>query len=439
MLDILNLENLYSDSNNALLTQYQPRIYSLIPKCVESFYEVLLSHDSTQRFISTDIVKNHLNRALSHWLEETLSAKNPSEFKHILHAQKEIGHVHARTNINMSIVFTAMVTLKNTFHRHLSEHSEDREQILLLVNNLLDNALLNINQAYFDDHNKFENQTFALKTHLSTTDFAIEIQEMRTSLHEWFSLCLINQRFTSVADSEFYLWAKHKLSIAMENQKNFLKVDERLNALQVMTSNQQTHTNETIQAMNVLVKDLSWNLAQISKTLISEAEKKDTLTKLYNRRFLDSIMIKETEQARKLNKHFSVLMLDVDLFKKVNDEYGHQTGDKVLSALGNLINQTIRISDFAFRFGGEEFLILLNECQADQAQEIYQKISDKLTKLRFAEETDQPLQVSVSGGIAEFDDEPDYQRTIKNADKALYQSKHNGRNQVTIWNGSVTK
>jgi diguanylate cyclase len=427
------LQNLYCATNNELLNNNQSVIESLIPISVEKYYELLLSSPETAKFLTNEIVENRLRNALATWLNSVLSPKKADELAAVLEQQHHIGQVHARINVDMSLVSEAMIVLKNSLHQGLLNHPKADQKILIVIHNILDFALMNINKVYFSDFSKVEHQSQVLRNHLSSMDFALEIEQMRNELNEWLTHCLIHKTCKPLVNTDFALWIKHKLSLVLSETGSYADIESLLYKISALADNIDFDSQKSLHQLSQMIKEMSWYLSEQSKKLVSTADKKDPLTKLYNRRFLDSILSQESIRAQKLKKNYSIIMLDIDHFKQVNDVQGHDMGDKVLAKLGDLIDQNIRISDFAFRFGGEEFLILLTECSAQKAQNITEQIAQLLSEYSFSANENTSFQITFSAGIAEFDGQPDYQHTVKHADKALYHSKENGRNQVTIW------
>jgi diguanylate cyclase len=159
---------------------------------------------------------------------------------------------------------------------------------------------------------------------------------------------------------------------------------------------------------------------------------RDVLTQLFNRRFLPTILKREIDLFQRKGTPFCVLMLDIDFFKAVNDLHGHDAGDRVLQNIAALMLNQVRVSDFVFRYGGEEFLILLAEVDVDQAEVVAEKIRARVEAAVIPLSEDRLIQVTLSIGIAAFDGHPDYQRAVDRADKALYAAKHAGRNQWAV-------
>jgi two-component system cell cycle response regulator len=156
---------------------------------------------------------------------------------------------------------------------------------------------------------------------------------------------------------------------------------------------------------------------------------KDQLTTCHNRHSLVENAPKYINDAIRYEHPLSIMILDLDHFKTINDQHGHDTGDKVLSDIGKLLMQTCRQGDFVSRIGGEEFLIILPHCAASDAVNKAEQIRVMIEKFR-----PEDLSVTVSIGIACLAEmhHSDFDRLYKSADEAVYQSKGNGRNRVTL-------
>jgi len=159
----------------------------------------------------------------------------------------------------------------------------------------------------------------------------------------------------------------------------------------------------------------------------------DPLTKLFNRRYLEKSLERESTRCKRRNKNLGVIMLDIDHFKSFNDQYGHKLGDDVLRELGAFLKRVVRKEDIACRYGGEEFMLIMPETSlettAERAKHICQSIHKDL-KVEYKEEI---LTITASLGVAALDEHgPDIAKMIASADDALYQAKKRGRNQVCV-------
>ena len=156
----------------------------------------------------------------------------------------------------------------------------------------------------------------------------------------------------------------------------------------------------------------------------------DKLTKLYNRNKFYEIAQNEIERAKRYKRALSLIIFDIDHFKRINDTYGHNIGDYVLLELSNLIKKNIRKNDIAFRWGGEEFIVLAPETDIDGASKLAEKLREAVENFNF----DKVGKVTISLGVAEYNEnkDKDIDSLINRADEALYISKESGRNRVTI-------
>jgi diguanylate cyclase (GGDEF)-like protein len=179
---------------------------------------------------------------------------------------------------------------------------------------------------------------------------------------------------------------------------------------------------EELDAANETLTEQNEALERLSVT--------DGLTGLFNRRQLMETLAKESQRTRRHKRPFTVLMLDVDHFKKCNDNYGHLIGDDVLKKLGSILKGMTRDVDFVARYGGEEFVVLLLEAGQDGGTEVAERIRDRIAAETFTSGKEE-FNITVSIGVAEcsgVDPSPD--AVISRADRALYQAKRQGRNRV---------
>lgn len=174
-----------------------------------------------------------------------------------------------------------------------------------------------------------------------------------------------------------------------------------------------------IEKKQVELMEINLDLVKISNT--------DKLTGIGNRRYFQEKLEEQIELYQKEEKIFSLLIIDIDYFKKVNDTYGHQIGDIVLEKLAHILKNKIRLEDIVARFGGEEFTIILPNTDEEEAM----LIAERLNLAVEASEWQQISSLTVSIGVATFTDNDTELSIVKNADKALYYSKEKGRNRST--------
>jgi diguanylate cyclase (GGDEF)-like protein len=159
---------------------------------------------------------------------------------------------------------------------------------------------------------------------------------------------------------------------------------------------------------------------------------RDSLTNLYNHTAFRSILAQEVIRSKRQSSRLSLAMLDIDHFKLVNDTYGHAAGDSVLKGLSRLLQQRLRNSDIVGRYGGDELVALLIDCDENQAFKIMDEIRIHFSEIVFYPDETKPLFLTFSCGIATFPNFQTAEEINDSADKALYSAKAGGRNQVNI-------
>ena len=184
---------------------------------------------------------------------------------------------------------------------------------------------------------------------------------------------------------------------------------------------------------------VAFTLAYIVKYLIKSRDFEqqymlattDGLTELYNHRYFQEQIRMQVEQSKRYSNNFSLIIIDIDFFKKFNDTFGHQSGDAVLRQVAQTLKRNVRATDIVCRYGGEEMSIILPNTSKDEAyataQKICQRVAEKTFKLTGNNET----HVTISLGVSTFPFDGDTApKIIESADKKLYNAKNNGRNQV---------
>lgn len=178
-------------------------------------------------------------------------------------------------------------------------------------------------------------------------------------------------------------------------------------------------------------------LRPIIRTLLREKElfelaHRDGLTGLFNHAYMQTLFDNELERARRFKRSLSVLLFDLDHFKDVNDNYGHQAGDKVLRHVGKVVLREIRQIDLAARYGGEEFMVILPETDAKGARVLAERLCCAISQ-ETVSTTAGEVRVTISVGVATCNSCHEKHDVLEAADNALYSSKEKGRNQVTTF------
>jgi len=179
--------------------------------------------------------------------------------------------------------------------------------------------------------------------------------------------------------------------------------------------------------------------AMADKEKLERLANLDSLTGLYNRRAISGKLRDLINRANRYKEDFSLVMLDIDHFKKVNDRYGHLTGDEVLEKIATLVRRNIRNTDVVGRYGGEEFIIILPQTNLSSAWVIAERIRSIIENAEMKDPAGNVFTVTVSQGLSEWERGEDADALISCADEALYKAKARGRNRVQILLGPTLR
>ncbi len=231
----------------------------------------------------------------------------------------------------------------------------------------------------------------------------VEIQRIKKEL----------ESYTKESEVNFQLAHKQLYTIAIALEENTLE----------FKSNLEGHSHE-VDLLKRRVMELE---AELKKA--KQEAKVDFLTKLYNKRALDEFLgIKESEFKR-YGRNYTVVMFDLDHFKKVNDTYGHDAGDVILKSFAKILKKDSRDVDIVGRFGGEEFMAILSETDLEGGKTYAQKVRQHVERAKFMYKGKR-IPVTVSGGVAERKSSASMEDTVKKADEKLYMAKKEGRNKI---------
>ena len=415
------------------------------------FYTVMLEDPSARRFLSNETVHTRLHASLQRWLD-TLFGGTHDQAQVMAALQRQVGEVHARAEIPVQMVSRGMRLLKTRLFDHLVRSHLNRADLVVAVeyiSSLMDLAFAEMSSAYVRSHEAGARTDEMFRMVTAGQNMALERQRQLAALIDWENTVL--RAFVTRADmlnilplrtSAFGLWMQHKAPLLFEDASELASIAQHIDRLDgtllPLVASEQGHPPADW-GLPAVVRDLLSTLEE-SKYLVNalfdrltdlEAGR-DVLTQLYNRRFLQTIMRRAMKLAMRHENSYAVLMLDVDHFKRVNDQHGHDMGDRVLQHVAALMLAHARASDFFFRYGGEEFLAVLNEVNPEQALMVAGKIRSRIESADIGLGDGKTLRVTISIGVAMHDGHPDFQRLIIRADEALYQAKQSGRNRVVL-------
>ncbi len=447
------LKALYGEAHSEVLNRLATILRPHSESIAKNFYQVMLGNESAVTFLTNELVEHRLSYSMKIWISELFTPRSSlSEIEELIVKQVQVGHVHARIDLPMSLVNFGMRTLKVTMSDYIkqAELSQDEEsECLILMNQLVDSMTALINDSYVTDIVVNEKNAQAFRMHVSSQSLAFDFERLRTSLLDWTRRVLtkLHEKDIDIATvptirhSDFGLWLTHKGSIILTGRSELILLVEFVSDAndiveQILALEQHNHQNKNfnrlIDELNEHVTKVIWILGNTAQEMLDIDSGRDSLTHLFNRRYLSTVLRHETECSTKTGMRYGILYIDIDHFKIFNDQYGHDNGDAILQQFATHLSQAVRTGDFAFRYGGEEFLIVLADITEEQLPTIAEKIRSLIENVKFKLTDGTTVNVTVSIGAALHAGHPDYQRTISDADAALYLAKENGRNRVEI-------
>lgn len=328
-------------------------------------------------------------------------------------------------------------------------HEEEREILQFLEENI--RAAEQISQQIFkyqgDHHHHYmqlledlsESNLVPIRTKLVDwhVEEAKDVQALNLSaenkLHSYLFGALLILAL-AVAMVGFTLWFNHRILI-----RPVLAITRTTSLLATGNFNEKTtiHSRDELGTLAQNINNMALSLDQMYSELNNQA-RTDRLTGILNRLAMEEILQHELASAQRNNHALSIALFDIDHFKTVNDRYGHPVGDKVLQAVTEIVLQSIRRCDYFFRFGGEEFLLLLPHTDSSMAIKVLERCRRAIEAHRLAIDN-YKIPVTASFGLTEYPhDNSDMEQLITQADEALYNAKNSGRNRIVDYASVVS-
>ncbi|HHA2010935.1 TPA: diguanylate cyclase [Enterobacter mori] len=418
---------------------------------ITEFYRVVLADPIVAEFLTTEQVERQLQEALRRWLVDVLSCQ-VGQVEEQIRAQQRAADVHARIGISVDLVEMGFRVLKKLLLPiiNATPHPSDvKLSIYHYAINSIDLAMEVMSRAYvFSENNAAkEDENYRI---FALMENAEEEKERQTAaLLTWEMTLLYKVMLDSsignsrpLGQSDFGLWFSHKgrhyfsgIAEAGHISRLIQEFDEAFNEVRQADDALRDRSRQVKflrQARNILSQ-----IVTLLRELFDEVSRHevgmDVLTRLLNRRFLPTIFKREITHAARAGTPLSALLIDVDKFKQINDTWGHNTGDEILRKVAGAFYDNVRTCDYVFRYGGDEFLIVLTEITEADALRIAERIRKRVEKIKISAPTGEAISLSLSIGVAMFNGHPDYERLIQAADEALYGAKRRGRNCVELW------
>lgn len=441
----------YAHYPEAVRTKIEAIINGHADDIVQDFYGSLTGNEKTAAFLSHEEIEARLKRSMVHWLKYTFDHEtiqsDPEKFYNL---QTNIGRVHSRASINLYLVNYAKVMLKRAVITALQAADAAHIELACYASEVLDYAVDRFNDSYLNELIETTRHQQALRIVSSGHQLALDLERSRNEVSIWGRDLIwrashpSHRMAKSVAELNIYHWLKHRGSFTFVDEAICAQLLKYCTDLQSIEAgiNKELEVPDSVgkrAAMNGLLEaamriadEIELGLAKAIDSIIAAEEQKDSLTKTLSRRYLAAIAQKEVLFSRSKQVPFSVMMIDADNFKAVNDRYGHRMGDQVLEQIAAILIERVRPGDYVFRYGGEEFLVIISEADQEVCRMVAEDIRVLIAALAIPVSDTDVLRVTVSIGVAEYDFHPDFLRTVTKADRRLYFAKEQGKNRVVV-------
>ncbi|EFN7858913.1 diguanylate cyclase [Escherichia coli] len=350
------------------------------------FYRIVRIDPHAEEFLSNEQVERQLKSAMERWIINVLSAQ-VDDVERLIQIQHTVAEVHARIGIPVEIVEMGFRVLKKILYPVIfsSDYSAaEKLQVYHFSINSIDIAMEVMTRAFtFSDSSASkEDENYRIFSLLENAEE--EKERQIASILSWeidiiYKILLDSDLGSSLplSQADFGLWFNHK------GRHYFSGIAE-------------------VGHISRLIQDF------------------------------DGIFNQTMRNTRNLNNR-----IDVDKFKEINDTWGHNTGDEILRKVSQAFYDNVRSSDYVFRYGGDEFIIVLTEASENETLRTAERIRSRVEKTKLKAANGEDIALSLSIGAAMFNGHPDYERLIQIADEALYIAKRRGRNRVELWKASL--
>ncbi|MFC1836712.1 diguanylate cyclase, partial [Thermodesulfobacteriota bacterium] len=328
-----------------------------IESVVEAFYTELLNIPEIAPILQNAVVEKNLRGALGNWIRSLFRPNSLEQVDAMIARQREIGSIHANLNVNLNYVSHGISILKRELFRIVQQRNDSCEECfqgILVLAELFDILLSVISEAYFSNEIIHETNELSLKLKGLSPNAAVECERLRSMLLDWFrgaqTILYQTDEFDPdslpmLRNSNFGLWVLYKadlmyhgLGLSTELNKHIRQIDRHLSlAAQHRSRDEQPKFSIAVNDLNEAVTQASWYISTIVDQVMELDTGTDPMTRLFNRRYLHTILRRETQISMKRGMPYSLFLIDLDHFKAVNDGHGHESGDLVLKDFSELL------------------------------------------------------------------------------------------------------
>ncbi|MGE0972054.1 GGDEF domain-containing protein [Klebsiella sp. WOUb02] len=418
------------------------------------FYDFIFQDPDIARHLTYDLVQERLSRSLAGWVKDILTCEK-DDLQALAERQYHIGSIHSRIGIPAEAVLRGARQLKAGVIEYVCDSAIDRQTGIAAIYYAImafNMAIEMMCHAYTLSHYRATKNEEAYRLYSLMDNVPMEYGKQQAALSGWENTVIFNIvsenkndiNTTLLSESEFGLWFRHKCVRYFNKNAQMEEIGDLITQVDNLiigwkssdSSAEYKNTQTLLQSIHIHCQKISSQLGVIFSSLSQMQNGKDALTSLLNRRYLPVVLKHEVTLAMEYERPMTVAIVDIDHFKEINDSWGHQVGDRAIKHVADLLSDNIRSSDYIFRYGGEEFLLVLVETDAREAHALLERLRKNIGQLAFNVGGETEIAITASIGYAVHSGHPDYNLLLRDADSALYAAKRDGRNCVKMHEGA---
>lgn len=411
------------------------------------FYDAMFADPHAAPLLDHSVVNERLHASMRRWLVQLFDQTvDPAA---LARTQRTTGEVHARIGVSVALVSRGARVLTRALFERLAPSRLSRPALIeaaQYVHEMFALAIDTMNSAYSANANRLARSEEAYRLFFLGQDMKAERERRRSELLEWAHQILDRYYWDERSDttakeehSQFALWLQHKAAMLFDGAPEVDLIREDMERVETVLLPQLSRVRASHADARTVVSEINRCIDHIKELLgtmfdryLAVEDGRDSVTALLNRRYFPAIARREIEVATAQKSQFAVLMIDIDSFRHVADNWGFDAGNQLLSRAALLLQDHLRAGDFVFRVGEDEFLVLLVESSPTAAVRVAEGLRKRFEAAQITLGPGQATSVTVSVGVAVFDGHPDYQRLLDRADTALRRAKSEGRNRCVI-------
>lgn len=424
---------------------FNGRIHELL----RNYKNYLVAEPALSKLLHTEEMRSQWILVFEEWVRQLFNMQFV-DVQHFVREQSELGKKLSRIGYPPHAVSKSLRMINSWILLNiLSEDWSKQEKIqaVTYVNNLIGLSSEIRNHGYMKSISDQTRLDESYRFSVIGNNVAMERERQRAFLTEWERNVLAwfynpsELGLQRLSQSEFGMWFIHKASLMFEGAPKLKSISDSMTKidLQILPNLEMTPYDDRAAIgtqFNLIQNDLvkiKFVMNEIFDSHIELDNARDSLTRLLNRRFMHTVLSREIVLQKRVGSvGFAVLIIDLDHFKKVNDTYGHTAGDVALQKIAALITDSVKPSDFVFRYGGEEILLTLVEVNREMVTQVAESLRARIEQAQIQIPSGEHITLTASIGGALAKGKFDYESVVAQADQALYQAKNSGRNRFIL-------